>query len=62
MNKKSYNKYKNNLPKNFTEFIIEDGIHRYFWIYGFPKNLPFTKITNVEQIEIAADKIHDFEN
>jgi len=62
MNKKNYNKYKKNLPKNFTEFIIEDGIHRYFGMYGFPKNIPFIKITNVEQIEITADKIHDFAN
>ena len=62
MNKKNYNKYKKNLPKNFTEFIIEDGIHRYFGMYGFPKNIPFIKITNVEQIEITADKIHDFSN
>ena len=62
MNRKKYNEYKKNLPKNFSEFIIEDGIHRYFGMYGFPKNLPFTKITNIEQIEITADKIHDFAN
>ena len=62
MNKKSYNKYKKNLPKDFTEYIIEDGIHRYFGMYGFPKNLPFTKISNVEQIELTADKIEEFVN
>lgn len=62
MNKRSYNKYKKNLPKNFTEFIIEDGKQRYFGMYGFPKNQPFIKITNVEQIELTADKIQDFVN
>ena len=60
MNKISYKKYKKNLPNNFTEFIIKDGIHRYFGMYGFPKKQPFIKITNVEQIELTADKINDF--
>ena len=62
MNRISYNKYKKNLPKNFTEFIIEDGIHRYFGMYGFPKNQPNIKISNVEQIELTADKIEEFVN
>ena len=62
MNKISYKKYKKNLPNNFTEFIIKDGIHRYFGMYGFPKKQPFIKITNVEQIELTADKINDFVN
>ena len=62
MNRKSYNKYKKNLPKNFTEYIIEDGIHRYFGMYGFPKNQPYIKISNVEQIELTADKIEEFVN
>ena len=62
MNRISYNKYKKNLPKDFTEFIIEDGIHRYFGMYGFPENQPFIKINNVEQIELTADKIKEFVN
>ena len=59
MNKKSYNKYKKNLPKDFTEYIIEDGIHRYFGMYGFPKNQPLIKISNVEQIELTADFLQE---
>ena len=62
MNRISYNKYKKNLPKDFTEYIIEDGIHRYFGMYGFPKNQPLIKISNVEQIELTADKIEEFVN
>ena len=62
MNRISYNKYKKNLPNNFTEYIIEDGIHRYFGMYGFPENQPNIKISNVEQIELTADKIEEFVN
>ena len=62
MDRNSYKKYKKNLPKDFTEFIIEDGIHRYFGMYGFPKEQPFVKITNIEQIELTADKIEEFVN
>ena len=46
MNRNSYK--KKNFPKDFTEFIIEDGIDRYFGMYGFPKEQPFVKITNIE--------------
>jgi len=62
MSMRSYKNNKKNLPKDFTEFIIEGGIHRYFGMYGFPKKEPFIKISNIEQIELTVDKIGEFVN
>jgi len=62
MSMRSYKNNKKNLPKYFTEFIIEGGIHKYFGMYGFPKKEPFIKISNIEQIELTADKIGEFVN
>ena len=56
----SYNKYKKNLPKTFTEYTIPGGCHSYFGMYGLQKKDGTPKITNIEQIEITADKILEF--
>ena len=60
INSNNYNKYKKNLPKTLTEYIIPGGCHSYFGMYGLQKKDGTPKITNIEQIEITADKIAEF--
>lgn len=60
INSNNYNKYKKNLPKTLTEYIIPGGCHSYFGMYGLQKKDGSPKITNIEQIEITADKIAEF--
>ena len=60
LNKESYAQNKQNLPKDFTELIIEGGNHAYFGTYGSQSGDGEAKITNREQIEITANKIADF--
>ena len=42
------------------EYIIEGGNHGYFGNYGAQKGDGEPRISNHEQIEIAADKIAEF--
>lgn len=60
MNHKKYSKYKENLPSDFTEFVIEGGCHAYFGMYGEQKGDGFPSIDVKEQIDITADCIWDF--
>ena len=55
-----YNRYKKKLPKSLTEYIIPGGCHSYFGMYGLQKKDGTPNITNIEQIEITADKISEF--
>jgi hypothetical protein len=55
-----YKRYKKKLPKDLTEFIIPGGCHSYFAMYGLQKKDGTPNITNVEQIELTADKIKEF--
>lgn len=55
-----YNRYKNKLPKSLTEYIIPGGCHSYFGMYGLQKKDGTPNITNIEQIEITANKISEF--
>ena len=57
INKEKYDKYKTNMPKGFTEFVIEGGCHAYFGMYGEQDGDGKPSITNEEQIVITADKI-----
>lgn len=57
-----YKRYKKNLPKDLTEYIIPGGCHSYFGMYGLQKKDGTPNITNIEQIEFAADKISEFIN
>ena len=59
INLKNYKKYKKNLPNDMVEFIIEGGNHSNFGMYGFQKGDGKASITNIEQIEITANKINE---
>ena len=56
----NYIKNKENLPDDFTEYIIPGGNHAYFGMYGKQKNDGEASITNVDQINITAQKIGEF--
>jgi hypothetical protein len=60
MNREKYEKYKSNLPTDFTEIIIEGGNHAYFGMYGEQDGDGRATISNTEQIFYTADNIADF--
>ena len=60
LNVENYEKNKLNLPKDFTEFIIEGGCHAYFGMYGEQKGDGTPTIENTTQIQISADVIGEF--
>ncbi len=60
LNIDNYDTYKENLPSNFSEFVIEGGNHAYFGMYGAQNGDGVAKITNKEQILLIADAISEF--
>lgn len=62
LNKEKYEKYKINLPDDFSEFILEGGCHAYFGMYGEQKGDGTPTLGNEEQIRLTADKIDQFLN
>ena len=60
MNRNSYETYRENLPADFTEFIIPGGCHAYFGCYGAQKGDGTPEITNEEQIQLTAEAIGEF--
>ena len=60
MNRNSYETYRENLPADFTEFIIPGGCHAYFGCYGAQKGDGIPEITNEEQIQLTAEAIGEF--
>lgn len=62
LNKEKYNENKKNLPKDFTEFVIDGGCHAYFGMYGEQSGDGKPSVTNIQQIRITADVISDFVN
>ncbi len=60
MNKEKYDEYKNNLPEDFSEEIIDGGCHAYFGMYGEQEGDGTPNITNEEQIQKTAEIIKDF--
>lgn len=62
MNKKNYNKYKTNLPENYSEYVIEGGNHAFYGVYGTQRGDGKATVTNEEQIKITAQKIIEFIN
>lgn len=58
MNKEKYESNKINLPADFEEMIIEGGCHAYFGMYGAQDGDGTPSITNEEQIQMTAEKIH----
>ena len=57
MNCEKYDKYKSNLPNDFTELIIDGGCHAFFGMYGAQDGDGIPTITNEEQIRITAENI-----
>ena len=62
MNFEKYNKYKKNLPENFSEAVIVGGNHAGFGMYGPQENDGAATITAIEQIEKTVDAILTFIN
>ena len=60
MNREKYEKYKSNLPKDYTEIIIDGGCHAYFGMYGEQEGDGKPEITPIQQIIITADHIKRF--
>lgn len=60
LSQKRYGKNKDNLPSNFTEYVIDGGNHAYFGMYGKQNKDGEATITNAEQIQITASKIVEF--
>lgn len=59
MNREKYAKYRENLPADFAEVIIDGGCHAYFGMYGVQEGDGIPTITNEEQIAITAEAICD---
>ena len=60
LNMDKYDKNKNNLPKSFTESIIDGGCHAYFGMYGAQDGDGTPTISNEEQILKTTEHISNF--
>ena len=60
LNMDKYDKNKNNLPKSFTESIIDGGCHAFFGMYGAQDGDGTPTISNVEQILKTTEHISNF--
>ncbi len=60
LNKDKYNDSLVNMPKSFSEFVIQGGCHAYFGMYGQQDGDGTPTISNEFQIEITATKIEEF--
>lgn len=59
LNHEKYVKYKENLPADFTELVLEGGCHSYFGMYGAQDGDGTPTLSNVEQINLTANAIAD---
>ena len=57
MNREKYEKYKGNLPDDFTEYVLEGGNHAFIGMYGEQDGDSKGTMTNEEQIKLTAQKI-----
>lgn len=55
LNKDKYNKYKDNLPLNLNDIVIQGGNHAYFGVYGKQNGDGDALITNEQQIKQTVD-------
>ena len=58
MNREKYDKYKTNLPENFTEYVIDGGCHAYFGMYGAQDGDGKPTVSNRQQIQTTAEQIN----
>ena len=57
LNREKYDENKSNLPKDFTEVVIDGGCHAYFGMYGAQDGDGTPTISNHEQIGLTVDNI-----
>lgn len=62
LNHEKYLEYEVNLPKDFTELIIDGGCHAYFGMYGEQEGDGTPEISNAEQIKITTEAIMEMIN
>jgi len=60
LNREKYEKYKKNMPSDFSEIEIERGCHAYFGMYGQQKGDGDATLSPDEQIRLSADHISEF--
>lgn len=60
LNRENYEINKENLPSDFTEYVIDGGCHAYFGMYGAQEGDGEPTLTVEEQIEKTADSIGAF--
>ena len=60
LNREKYEINKTNLPKDFTELVIDGGCHAYFGMYGEQSGDGAAAISNEQQIYITALAISEF--
>ena len=60
MNREKYEKYRENLPDDLTEFVIDGGCHAGFGMYGAQDGDGVPSITSEEQIVATAEAIAEF--
>lgn len=59
LNHEKYSEYKENLPADFTELVLEGGCHAYFGMYGAQDGDGTPTLSNAEQINLTANAIAD---
>ncbi len=62
LNLESYEKYKNNYPDTFEEYIIQGGCHAFFGNYGKQKGDGIPTISYEEQLQQTVEIIYSFIN
>ncbi len=60
LSRESYEKYKTNLPKGFTELVLAGGNHAGFASYGTQKGDGIATLSAAEQQAAAAEAIAEF--
>lgn len=60
LNREKYEEYRQNLPADFTELVIDGGCHAYFGVYGPQDGDGTPEISNEEQISLTAEAIAAF--
>lgn len=62
LNHEKYLEYKENLPDDFAELVVEGGCHAYFGMYGKQEGDGTPEISNAEQINITTEAIMEMIN
>ena len=60
MDRNKYEECRSNLPKGYTERVLEGGCHGYFGVYGAQAGDGTPSISNEDQIYLTSDIICEF--